>query len=460
MGPCHHLTGERFGGGLNAAALPPAAPSIQAGPPTAFVWPAKVQPYAVRDDVVPLKGFAEDMGNLLARLVVLVIGLGAVGARLFAELARLGIGTLLGADPDAYGAESWQTQPSRRWADTGATKARLQGELAHAANPATTVVTFPAFAQDLPLWVPRSADVIVAAGDNLDVMVWAGVVAASLGKPLLQGAVFGEQWLALVRKYPLANADAACPACSLGTREWSLLTQRHGCDPHTARRQGGEPTRTLPPVCSTAASLLAGEVLKTMRPDAIGGPLPCRDHAAEGVSNKRFAAEEIAYCLASHRVWQTKYLRNPQCRCPHERWGEIDVPNSPDETTLEMLIEQLPSAGLSDGTASSLQVRGESPYVSFTFCSHCGREVPVRRFARAGDVVGRCDCGQPLRAIPLGVRSVIPSSDLPKCLGLPLSDLGVQPGGAVGIAGNEQSTYFFVGQPPHDIVSTQRAQVG
>lgn len=449
MGSGHHLLDEKFTPGRDCAPqIPPAAPSIKAGPPTAYVWSAKPRPTDVHDDVVPLKGFPVEMGDLLARLVVLVIGLGAVGARLFAELAQLGIGTLFGADPDAYGPESWQTQPSRRYADTGISKARLQGELAHAANPATTVITFPAFAQDLPLWVPRSADVIVAAGDNLDVMVWAGVVAASLGKPLLQGAVFGEQWLALVRKYALADADAACPACALGPREWALVSQRHGCDPQAARRQGGEPTRTLPPVCSLAANLLAGEILK-----AVVSALDCRDEEIPGDHQN---AHEIAYCLASHRVWHSKYLRNAQCRCPHERWREIDIPVPPNETTLEMLLEQSSSAGLSDDATAWFQVRGELPFVSLTFCSQCGAEVPVRRFARVGDVVGRCDCGEKLRAVPVGVRSVIPPHDLPHCLGLPLSQLGVQPGGAVGIAGEEQSTYFFVGRPPLDIVSYQR----
>ena len=41
----------------------------------------------------------------------------------------------------------------------------------------------------VPVWVLRQADVFVSAGDNLELVVWAGVRAAALGKPLIQGAV-------------------------------------------------------------------------------------------------------------------------------------------------------------------------------------------------------------------------------------------------------------------------------
>jgi molybdopterin/thiamine biosynthesis adenylyltransferase len=416
----------------DAGSQPAASELVRDGPLDAHVWPAEATPPGVSDDVVPLKGLADSAASVLGSLVVLVLGLGAVGARVFVELARLGIGTLVGVDPDAYGPESWQTQPARRRVDTGMAKARLQGAAAHATNPGTTVVTFQAFAQDLPLWILRSADVIVAAGDTLQLMVWAGVLAAAFGKPLLQGAVFGEQWLAFVRKYPLSQSEVACPACAMGTREWSLAAERRGCDPNTARLQGIEPTRTLPPVCDLAASLLGGEILKAVLPGA----------ARAG------DAEEIAYCLLSHRVWQTTYARNLRCRCPHERWREVDVPAPPSEATLETLLGAVPSAALGGVGSPPLEIRGELPFASFTVCCRCGVQVAVRRFARAGDPVGQCACGEPLCAIPMGSRSAIPADDVRHCLGLPLSELGVRPGGAVRIVGEDGPTCFFVGTSP------------
>lgn len=402
------------------------------GPLRWHVWPAERPPSDASDGVLPVKGLPDAAAAALARLAVVVLGLGAVGARAFVELARLGVGLLIGVDPDSYGPESWQTQPSRRWRDAGRSKALLQGAIAHAANPATTVVTVKGIAQDLPLWLFRRAGVLVAAGDNLELMVSAGVLAAGLGKTLVQGAVQGEHWVSLVRTYPLGDPEAACPACALGAREWSTLRQRRGCDPSTAQLQGGEPTRTLPPVCDLAASLLGGEVLRAI--------LPGESRPQE--------SSEVAYCLLTHRLWPTTYPRNPRCRCPHERWSDFDVPQPPSDVTLEMLLRQVPDGGTPDLMGSSFQIRGELPFASFTICRRCDAQVAVRRFARVGQPVGRCKCGELLTAIPVGTRSVVPPDDARHGLGLPLSELGLPAGGAVGIAADGPWAYFFVGQPP------------
>jgi hypothetical protein len=195
-------------------------------------------------------------------------------------------------------------------------------------------------------------------------------------------------------------------------------------------------------VCNLAASVLGGEVLKAV--------LPAGSHGMD--------AEELDYCLLTNRVWQTKYARNWQCRCPHERWRQIDVASPPFETTLEMLFKGVdsdinprplvaPDSPESRGSAS-VQVLGEMPFASFTICSRCGAEVAVRRFARVGDCVGQCSCGETLRAIPLGTRSVIPAHDIRHCLGIPLSQLGVPSGGAIGVATEDVSTYYFIGGSP------------
>ena len=50
-------------------------------------------------------------------------------------------------------------------------------------------------------------------------------------------------------------------------------------------------------------------------------------------------------------------------------------------------------------------------------------------------------------ASPIGIRSVLPSEDLRHCRGLPLSQLGLEPGAAVGVSQADQWTYYFVGAP-------------
>ena len=390
-----------------------------------FNWPGNGQSLlADSTDVLQLKGVPVTAFGLQDRMVA-VVGLGAVGAPAFCELARAGVGTLIGVDIDHYGEDSWVTQPIRRGLDHGRSKAELQGGRAHEINPAVHVITIRGLGQHVPYWIFRNADLILIAADNLEVLVWLGTLAQSLGKSLIQGAVHGESWLAIVRCFDSTTPTNPCPGCGLGAREWAMLRSRAGCDPNTLREQGIESTRTLRCVCATAAHFVVSEALKRLF----------------GIE-QNLTSEELAYCLLSHKSWRTHFVHNLDCRCPHSRWTLNDLTSSPEETTLSMLIDQ---AGLG---ASPLQVRSELPWASFSVCQGCqNHTVPVRCFIRPGSLVGKCRCGEPLVVSPIGVRSILPPEDLLRCRDLPLSRLGLGPGCAVGISVGEEWTYFFVGSP-------------
>ena len=245
-----------------------------------------------------LRGWESGWQNLATRTVVM-FGLGAVGGIAFELLARLGVGDLIGVDPDRYREQSRATQPMSA-SDAGKPKALVQGERAHAANPQVRVRTTIGLAQELPLRLLRGADLFVAAGDNLDLLVWAGVQAAALGKPLVQGAVHGETWTAIVRGFDLYEPDAACPACILGQRDWTRLHSRAGCDPGAAPMPGLEPTRTLPTICGTAGYLVAGEVLKWL----------------VGPDEQTLRGQELTFCVRTHRVWRTELPRRRNLPLP------------------------------------------------------------------------------------------------------------------------------------------------
>ncbi|MFV1965912.1 MAG: ThiF family adenylyltransferase, partial [Pirellulaceae bacterium] len=208
-----------------------------------------------------LKGRAA--GPFAADRLVVGGALGAVGGLVFEGLARAGVESILGVDPDVYGVDSWLTQPCGP-SDVTREKAVVQGELAHAANPAVNVVTVQGVVQDLPLWLLAKAELIVLAGDNLEILAWGAGMGAALGKFVLQGAVHGESGSAIVRGCDLTNPASACPACAFSQRDWSAQTSRHGCDPDDLRTQGQEPTRTMPVICATAACLTLTEVLKRL----------------------------------------------------------------------------------------------------------------------------------------------------------------------------------------------------
>ncbi len=365
----------------------------------------------------------------LKRRSVAVFGLGAVGGEILASLARLGVGRLIGIDPGRYREDSWRTQPVFP-EHAGQAKAWVQGLRARRHNPAGEVWAAIGRAQDLPLGLLRKIDVFITAGDNMELPVWAGNMAIALGKKaLVQGAVHGPTWTAICRTYNLASAGSPCPGCMLRAREWGLLSVRYGCDP-AAATEGGfvkdhdlGPTATLPTICTTAAQMATLECLKRLL----------------NIDAQEVQSEEISYCLLTHQLLRTTLPRNPSCRCAHERWKILDLTQPPSQMTLSKLASSI------NCEKGDLQIRGESHWVSDTLCGRCGLKTPVRRFVHGfGVKVGACDCGAALIASPIGSYSIMPPQDLEVCFTRPLSTLGLETGGSVGLSSKGQNwTYFF-----------------
>lgn len=396
-------------------------------------WPSLPPAGSGPAQFVPLKGLRGREATLAAATIILA-GLGAVGGRCLAELKRAGVGHLYAVDPDTYGPDSWLTQPIPSTGHAGLSKAVVQGQIASLANPFGLLAMAIGYAQDLPLWLLAKASALVIAGDNHELAVWAAERGAALGKPVIQGAVDGESWLAVCRGYDLADPESVCPACGLSDTQWRGLRSRMGCDPQTMRSQGLEPTRTLPNVCGIAAMMTASEVLKTVLGD-----------------EQRLCGEEAAYCLLSQKIFRSRFTRNPACRCPHASWTVLHEPSSPAQVTLRMLARCLPDAlppdAMEPDAALPVQVRGDiASWCSHTLCTGCGRHPAVMRFARPGGGLGTCACGRPLAAWPLGISSILPASDLCRCADRPLSELGILPGDALGISrGTGRWCYFVIG---------------
>lgn len=378
-----------------------------------------------------LPAWREDRCKLHEKCVV-VMGLGAVGGVCFEQLAKLGVGRLYGLDPDLYGEDSWITQPSLV-EQCGRRKADVQGCRAARANPWAEVATAAAFAQDVPLAVLRQADVIVLAGDNLELLVWAGEYAVGLGKVVVQGAVYGAAQQAIVRGFNLADPATVCPTCLLAESDWGHMTSRLGCDPAIMRRQGIEPTQTLPHVCATAGQMTASEVIKWLL----------------GKSDSALSGAEVQYNLIGHRALRTAFTRKAACRGPHRRWRVIDLPQSWRATTLAELASEVdlppePEDATRGASRRDWQVKAEVPWIARASCWSCGKVHPVRRFSRLGRSVGRCPCGGVLWADLEGRRSLIPVDDLKAAWNKPLSRLGLRGGESFAFCHDEDVTWLVL----------------
>jgi molybdopterin/thiamine biosynthesis adenylyltransferase len=402
-------------------------PAVAASKATLWPPPLRMRHWAPEDclatapGAIRLKGLPGDAG-LLAKCCVAVVGTGAVGGVVLAQCARLGIGTLIAVDCDAYTNDSVLTQPALAEHITQP-KAFVQGALAHAIHPRGTIHAAAGNAQELPLALLRRADVIVSAGDNLELLVWAGVMGRALNKIVIQGAVHGETATALVRTF-VPGLETACPGCMLNSGEWNRLDSRFGCDLQTSRRENIEPTRTAPAVSATAAQMVVGELPKWL----LGGG----DQALRG--------EEVAYAMFGHRLWRTTLPYNPRCRCPHACWNVIDVEQHPRDVSLAELVGRM--GGAPCGESNGFLVKSELPWINVAQCALCKRTQGVRRFDRVGRVLGACGCGGELVAQRSGLTS-IPLEEWSACVCLPLSELGIDRSSALGIGSDDGWTYFF-----------------
>lgn len=380
-------------------------------------WFASRMHQAIVDPDGPLlKGQAAAIGQRFA----VQIGLGAVGGRTFVQLARLQIGFLLGVDLDRFGEFSWKTQLAEP-GHNGQVKAWVLGELAHRIHPATRIWTAHGLAQELPLTLLRRADVLLAAGDNIEVMIWAGTIAAALGKPLIQGAVYGETHSVIARAYDLRDADAPCPACALGGRQWAGVKARRGCDSLPTNSQ---PTRTAPHLCALASDLQTAEALKWL----------------EGREQSALRNEQLDLCVLTHKSYRSQLARSTSCKCPHERWRWHDLAAGAADIPLGEVVAA--TLGAESRRNRLLQVRAEASWCPRARCQACGRLAEIARFARPGQDVGQCLCGYTLQAAATEAQSVLPACDLDAALNKTLGELGLGDGAALGLGDGDGWTYL------------------
>ena len=364
-------------------------------------------------------------GDAMSRVHLLLAGAGAVGARAADTLARLGCGLTV-VDPDQFGPDSFRTQACDA-DDWGRDKVGVIARRLRRAHSAAPLAAVRAFVQEVPWQFLAQSDALLSCGDNLQMVVWLGRMAAALGKPLLQAAVDGESFSAILRRWDLRGPEVACPACAMGAADWNGLSIRRGCDLKTLHTGAGVPTQTPPFVCATAGQMLAAEVTKYLA----GVDLPS-------------PSSEVIYCLHSHRTIATELVRKPDCRCPHEHWRVEYVAERPEQISLATLLQRSPFH-LRTGWRG-LEVWGESSWCHVTECAGCERRVPVRRFARPADTVGRCECGTELTATPLSLRRAIPAQDLQQRAGDALSEVGLLSGrGVVFRDGDAPPWCAFVG---------------
>lgn len=128
----------------------------------------------------------------LFRSRVVIVGAGGLGGYVVEELARLGVGTLVVADPDTFEEHNLNRQLLASPANLGVPKVEAAVERVGRINPAVRVVPLrSAFSRENGADLLSGADVAVDALDTVTARVELARACRELGIPMVHGAIAG-----------------------------------------------------------------------------------------------------------------------------------------------------------------------------------------------------------------------------------------------------------------------------
>ena len=358
----------------------------------------RVASRARRADRLPaLFGLNRDANEVLDQLVVMIVGVGAVGATVSRSLAHLQVGELRLVDRGRFKPASLLTQPITP-SEVGRPKASAIGQLCKDISPRTRVLAFDGPLQELTLADMIGVNVLIVAGDNLSLLHDTGQRCLRLGLKLIHAAVHGETLTAQCRAFGHASAAGPCPVCLFGAEEFRMMQEERVLSCEGFRKPGGagfgrslHHTASLQPLCGVAGSMAA---LQATRMALELGP-PVQDTLLE-------------VCAYNWRSHVTTIRRNPTCPCAHERYKILPAPRALSDCTLAELSR---AARLASGNGESQCVTVEGfHWVERGLCG-CAESRPLNRLVRAiKSTAGRCaNCRKLIHPQPFYSHDAIPA---------------------------------------------------
>lgn len=324
----------------------------------------------------------------IGALSVAVGGCGSIGIHLIDLLARMGVSSILCADPACFKAESLLTHPLVGPAVLGASKASFAARHASRLNPTMDVRFVVGALQDVPLTELRRYNVLICATDSLESEIALGQLSLRLNVPLIRAAVEGQTLTAQVAFYS-NRADGPCPGCLFGPSEWARSDARHrfSCGGDSSGKVVHEPTMSIPSLCCMAADLAVQQLIRVTL--GLGSPVLDTMAGFSGYIND---------------LSVTRLVRREHCPCDHRPFTQV------------ILRDRLGAMTIADIMAASRFVGSEKitielegyVYAARAACE-CGRLPPAGRFLRCHGEVAACSaCGLALKPAYHVHRAVSP----------------------------------------------------
>jgi molybdopterin/thiamine biosynthesis adenylyltransferase len=386
-------------------------------------------------------GAPDDAIDRLQSLSIAFVGAGSVASHVIEFAAQMGINEIWICDPKKTKVESLLTHPIRV-PELNKNKAELMARRAKGRSPGTRVRYFPGYFQELPPDALADADVVIIASDTISAEVAVAESCIRLGKPLIQGSVYGAALVAQTRLL-LGSEDASgpCLCCSLSPGEWEDLDRdtKFSCDgskvssasPGSATPEPTKlPTVSPPHLCAQAATMVVGELLR---------------HVLELGPRPEAGGRSITHAGFTGQTSETKLARNSGCVLEHSSWSVRASASALTQLTPRDLAR---IAGNSDADLRATSLRVHNHRFASLYTCGCEPHSRFDRFIADGQSLDPCEaCGHPRDLHPLHSFAEIPFSALDKNVDRSLADLGVRDTPTVLVQGPNGTT--LVRSPGH-----------
>ena len=365
-------------------------------------------------------------------LDLLVIGCGgSVGILATEALARLGPRSVCLVDPARYKPESVLTHCSIGADEIGLPKVEVVGRRLKAAAPRTRILIFEGPFEALPIGVAAHANLWILASDNLRAELRVSEAALQLGRPLIQGSVWGPGLIAQVRSLATRPDGAGpCLACGFTQTEWeqadagTIFSCAGSAEPDRAWAPSQIPTRSIAPLCATAGALVSLEA--TRRLLGIGDPQ---------------ASRQLQICGHDFSTTITPLERRPDCPLEHRPLRLLPEREELGRRTPRELLERAGYAG-SELHRVTLNLPGRR-FAKLTACQ-CPTHEVLERFVSIDGSAGRCPRCQQERGIhPFYAMDEVPFAALGQRLDRSLASLGAAAPESVRVRGERGTCLVY-----------------
>lgn len=370
-----------------------------------------------------LVGAPADARARLARLDLLVVGLGAVGGPFVDYLAALAPGTIRLVDPDWYVPGNLQSQPIGPEA-LGRPKVEVVGRRLKARSPSTRVLVAPCRFEELDVGAVHASVAVAVAGDSLALTAAVSQRACELGQALFQGSVHGPTCVAQVRHTaPVEGRERKCLCChwDAGERRELEHQTRFACD-GSGRVLGNPagPSGALSALGGLAGSLMAFELLRW----ALG-----LEGSADSI---------VEYCALSGRSVVSPLAPKRRCLVEHAPWRKVHAARELGELSLRQVFALAHPRSPRRLAPRSLEIDGWR-WVASGLCE-CDVHPTVNRFVRQRDAdaaLAPCArCGRAVRVHPFHEHARAPGVLFAACAERSLAELGASRARAAIVRGS------------------------